>query len=137
MEGHTSILTTAVVKEIRQLEKHMQKGCLSGIPTRFGTNRNENLHRSLNHRLAGHRIGVELAVALLSVFFHTWNAKRSEQGNTSICASFLKYSPDSTATSSSTPKHDFGIGYQLKGIIPSSTLVLPLTQNFPMNPWRQ
>ena len=89
LEG-ASILTQVVTKELDQLKKHMEKGCLSEIPSNFGTNRNENLHRSINHRLSGHRLGVELAVALLSVFFHTWNMKRSGQSSTSIYASYLR-----------------------------------------------
>ena len=40
--------------------------CLSNIPCGFGTNRNENLHRSINKCLSGHKIGVDLAVALLA-----------------------------------------------------------------------
>ena len=72
----------------------MQKGCLSGIPSGFGTNRNENLHRMLNKRLTGNRLGVQLAVALLSTFFHSWNLKRSGQDTTSTLVSFMKLLQD-------------------------------------------
>ena len=70
LEGEGCILNSAMIKEIESIKKHMQKGCLSEIPAGFGTNRNENLHHSINHRLAGNHIRVELDVALLSVIFH-------------------------------------------------------------------
>ena len=79
-ERQTSIITTAVLNEIRLLQNHMQLGCLSDIPPQFGTSRNENLHRSINHRLSGHRIGVELAVALLSVFLSHLEYKKKQKG---------------------------------------------------------
>lgn len=41
------ILNEAAIKEIRNLEGHMVKGCLSGINPGRGTNRNEALHRNL------------------------------------------------------------------------------------------
>ena len=91
-EGDGCILNSVVIKEIESIKKHMQKGCLSEIPAGFGTNRNENLHRSINHRLAGNHISVELAVALLSVFFHMWNTKRREESYNSISAMFLRSS---------------------------------------------
>ena len=84
----------AVMKEIDNLRKHMQKGCLSGIPSSFGTNRNENLHRMLNKRLAGNRLGVQLTVAHLSTFFHSWNLKRSGQETTSTLVCFMRLLQD-------------------------------------------
>ena len=102
-EEKGNILSPAAVKEFAKLKKHMEKGCLSEIPPKFGTNRNENLHRSINHRLAGHRLGVELAVALLSVFFHSWNMKRRGCSQ-SIYTSYLESSVSSTGL------HQFGIG---------------------------
>ena len=107
LEGHTNIFNPNVVKEIEKLKKHMERGCLSGIPVNFGTNRNENLHRSINHRLAGHRIGIELADALLSVFFHMWNMKRSGKSNTSMCSSYLSYNSTDTQIGNS---HHLGLG---------------------------
>ena len=104
-EGQTSIISSAVSKEINRIQNHMQLGCLSNIPPNFGTSRNENLHRLINYRLAGHHIGVELAVALLSVFFHTWNAKRNRKANISVCASY-----DRSTVSNISSKHHLGIG---------------------------
>ena len=48
----------------------MKKGCLSGIQPGRGTNRNENLHKDLNNIMSSSKYGVELAYALLTVFFN-------------------------------------------------------------------
>ena len=82
------IITNAVQRELDQLKKHMERGCLSNIPCGFGTNRNENLHRSINKCLSGHKIGVDLAVALLATFFHMWNIKRTTKQRVSPMGSF-------------------------------------------------
>ena len=97
------------MNELEHLKIHMQKGCLSDIPNKFGTNRNENLHRSINHCLAGHRLGVELAIALISVFFYSWNQKRNGERNNSIIYSLLRNSMTNTSTSLSR-NTCFGIG---------------------------
>jgi len=64
-----SIITPGVLKEISNLKVHITKGCLSDIPAQFGTSKNENLHKVLNSRFSGNHLGVELAIALLAVFF--------------------------------------------------------------------
>lgn len=87
-EESNPILTNSVLSELDQLKKHISIGCLSEVPVEFGTNRNENLHHSLNRWLSGHKIGVDLVVALLSTFFHIWNIKRSSSYRTSPMASF-------------------------------------------------
>jgi len=69
-------LTPSVLKEINNLKVHISRGCLSGIPAHFGTNRNENLHRSLNSRFSGNSLGIEVAVALIAVFLHQWNSRK-------------------------------------------------------------
>ena len=107
-EKEGCILTPAVVKEIELIKKHMQKGCLSEIPPGFGTNRNENLHRSINHRLAGNHISVELAVALLSVFFYMWNTKRRQESYDSTNAMFLRSSIAENITC--IERHRLGVG---------------------------
>ena len=103
-------LTPAVFKEIESIKRHIEKGCLSEVPAGFGTNRNENLHRSINHRLAGSHISVELAVALLSVFFHMWNGKRCkrEESYNSISAMFLRTLAVQDAPC--TEQHRLGLG---------------------------
>ncbi|KAL9959930.1 hypothetical protein ACROYT_G033308 [Oculina patagonica] len=65
------------LKEITKLEKHIEKGCLSYIPSSIGPNKNENMHRSLNQDLKKNRIGVMLALAILSQFFYSWNQRKS------------------------------------------------------------
>ena len=69
------VLNEAAIKEIRNLEGHMVKGCLSGIKPGRGTNRNEALHRKLNHIMCASRYGVELAYALLTTYFYQHNEK--------------------------------------------------------------
>ena len=66
------ILNNAAIKN---LEVHMQLGCLSGIKPGRGTNRNEALHRKLNHIMCASRYGVELAYALLTTCFYHHNEK--------------------------------------------------------------
>lgn len=71
------LLPSAVVKEIGNLKKHVIKGCLSGIPPSGGTNRNEaNIHRSLSKSLKRSRIGLELALAFLELFFYKLYEKK-------------------------------------------------------------
>ena len=60
----------------------MVKGCLSGIKPGRGTNRNEALHRKLNHIMGASRYRVELAYALLTTSTMRrcwqWQKKRAE-----------------------------------------------------------
>jgi len=116
-DGQASILTPAVLNEIEHLKRHMEKGCLSDIPPGFGTNRNENLHRSLNHRLAGHRMGIDLALGLIATFFHTWNAKRSGLGDIAITASYITHALQTGKLHLHSQKNKpiiLGLGFQLK-----------------------
>ena len=53
--------------------KHINKGCLSGIQTGRGTNRNERIHKQLNTILSNSRYGVELGYALLTPTFYIHN----------------------------------------------------------------
>ena len=111
------ILNDPAMKEISNLRIHINRGCLSSIPTGFGTNRNENLHRSLNKRLSGHTLGVELAVALLGTFFHMWNSRRRGDKTHSPATQFMLSRMEPTAESSDTEDqllfHEtFGIGIQ-------------------------
>ena len=70
------LLSSSAVKEINNLKHHVIKGCLSGIPPSGGTNRNEAIHKSLNKSLKRSRIGLELALAFLGLFFYKWNEKK-------------------------------------------------------------
>ena len=65
------VLPQAAIDAVDKLFVHITSGCLSGIPPGIGTNRNERLHRKIRKWLNRTRIGVCLAVALLStVFYH-------------------------------------------------------------------
>ena len=68
-----SPLTNATFTEIVNLRQHIQKGCLSDIPAPgCGTERNdEGLHHLLNRSMisGATRISVELAIALLTIYF--------------------------------------------------------------------
>lgn len=70
------LLSSSAVKEINNLKHHVIKGCLSAIPPSGGTNRNEAIHKSLNKSLKQSRIGLELALAFLGLFFYKWNEKK-------------------------------------------------------------
>ena len=69
------ILTDKVKKELASLRVHVLQGCLSNIPAQAGTNRNENLHRCINPFFRRCRMGIPLAVALLTILFHHRNNK--------------------------------------------------------------
>ena len=83
------LITPTVLKEIDHLKVHINRGCLSDIPPSFGTSKNENLHRSLNARFSGNKLGVEVAVALLATFFHLWNSKHNCSDIMSSLAQYL------------------------------------------------
>ena len=62
------------------MKKHISKGCLSGIPKSAGTSRNEAFHRVLNtHFSRISRIGIPLALALLTVLIYQHNCKIQEK----------------------------------------------------------
>ena len=69
------VLTPNVIKELNAIQKHMERGCLSGIKVGRGTNRNERLHRHLNYVLKGNRYGPEMASALITLTFFKHNEK--------------------------------------------------------------
>ena len=62
--------------EIGNLKKHVEKGCVSGIPPGRGTENNERLHRYLNRSfLRGTTcLSVEVAKAVLTVLFYVYNS---------------------------------------------------------------
>ena len=63
-----SPISEATYSEIKNLQQHVRKGCLSDIPAGCGTERNEGLHRLLNRSMisGATRLSVELAIALLT-----------------------------------------------------------------------
>ena len=64
-----------MVKELNAIQKHMERGCLSGNIVGRGTNRNERLHQHLNCVLKGNRYDPEMASTLitLTLFKHNEN----------------------------------------------------------------
>ena len=74
----SNILNDKVQKELVALKGHIKKGCLSNIPPKAGTNRNENLHRFINPYFRRCRMGIPLALALLTILFHHHNKKHTE-----------------------------------------------------------
>ena len=57
------VISKSIGKELKNIEWHVRKGCLSGIPPGCGTTRNERLHRELKKTTVTNRIGVDLAKA--------------------------------------------------------------------------
>ena len=85
------LLTSSAIKEIEKLKVHVRKGCLSGIPPSGGTNRNEALHKTLNKTVRRSRIGLELALAFLGLFFYKWNERiMSKLNNNGRRVSFVR-----------------------------------------------
>ena len=76
------IINDKVLKQLDSLKLHISWGCLSGINPGCGTNRNENLHWNINPFFNRCKMGIPLALALLTVLFHWHNEKMSP--NTSV-----------------------------------------------------
>ena len=85
------VLTTRVLHEVECLKKHIEKGCLSGIPPGAGSERNENLHKNLRTVIARSRLGVESAIALLATFFYVWNEQRLQLYPKGVVAPITSY----------------------------------------------
>jgi hypothetical protein len=78
--GEWGVITENTKKEVLSLKKHVMKGCLSEIPMGAGTTRNEAFHRVLNtHFSRLSRIGIPLALALLSALIYQHNCKLQEK----------------------------------------------------------
>lgn len=73
------MLNEKCLKEIQNLKSHIIKGCLSGIPSGMGTNRNEALHKNINPYFSQSRLSVHMAYALLSLLFHCHNEHASKR----------------------------------------------------------
>lgn len=72
-----SQLPVATMESIKNLRKHIRKGCCSAIPAGAGTQRNERLHKSLKRSLLGgaSTVSPELAVAVFSIVLYVWSYK--------------------------------------------------------------
>ena len=65
-----------LLSEIENLKKHVEKGCVSGIPPGGGTETNERLHRYLNRSFlrVATCLSVEVAKPVLTVLFYVFNS---------------------------------------------------------------
>ena len=85
------LFTEKSIQELSALRVHIEKGCLSQIQPHRGTNRNEALHRYLNHYFQVPKMGVDVAYALLMTLLVIYNHKqRSKQdiSHTSAVSNF-------------------------------------------------
>ena len=113
----SQILPSSAVREIEKLKCHITKGCLSGIPPSAGTNRNEVLHKTLNKSLKHSRIGIELAIAFLGIFFYRWNEKKiSTLKNKSKAVNFIR-PVETYGNCVSSAKESFGGSFNFKDIV--------------------
>ena len=102
------ILNDKVLKTLDSLKVHIKQGCLSDINPGCGTNRNENLHHSINPFFSRCRMGIRLAMALLTVLFHRHNQKLSPASTAISILSARALYP--RVSNSSTEEHTcFGI----------------------------
>ena len=113
------VLSSQALQQIVKLKVHIQKGCLSGIPPGCGTERNECMHKFLRHLVSRPRIGVRLAIALLSTLLYTWNAKRSMSGGMKVIPAVQAFHSN---TGSGETCENFGVGISAAGPIPQNTL---------------
>ena len=92
--------------------KHVTLGCLSGIPPGVGTNCNENIHKRLRKWLKKDRIGVALAVALLTTAFYKLNVCDVKQKGREhrICKSVSQWFQTFLASGEKMSSETFGIG---------------------------
>lgn len=74
-------------------KQHIERGCLSGIDPSCGANKNENLHKNITPFFSRCRMGIPLALALITVLFHHHNLKRScaDGSVSSILSAKAKY----------------------------------------------
>ena len=76
VEG-SSILNEKTMREIAAIRVHILKGCLSHIPPKCGTNKNEALHRSIHPIFSRCRMGIPLALALMTATLNFHNIKQA------------------------------------------------------------
>ena len=121
--GGDDLFRANFLQHIKNLKEHISSGCLSGIPPGYSTSINESLHEKLNDLFAGAKMGPELALALLTIFFYSWNSKRknkirgigiikplsSFQAEQAKCI-FKENRVKETNTVSKQPNETFGIG---------------------------
>ena len=75
--------------EIENLKKHVEKGCVSGIPPGGGTENNERFRRYLDRSLLPGTtcLSVEVGKAILTVLFYVYNSRiiNVKKGKVAFC----------------------------------------------------
>ena len=65
-----------LIKEADLLTVHIiNKGCLSNLPKSAGTNRNERLHRHLRPHFSHTRLGLPMALSIMTILLHQYNSR--------------------------------------------------------------
>ena len=128
-DSHGLLLRESFDKQVENLKKHIQQGCLSGIPPGYSTSINESLHNKINNLFAGAKMGPELALALLTVFFYSWNSRRKNKINGLPVVEPLSSAAtkDSKGQCDYPPKEQFGLGSSVKDF--SAPVVVDDVQN--------
>ena len=108
-----AVLPAAAVQEIKKLEKHVDKGCLSNIPVRCGSECNENLHKCIQKPASKGRSGVLLALAFFSAFLYKWNEQQklwSKQIKDKVLPPVTARKAELLNCTTGVTKEKFGIG---------------------------
>lgn len=77
LDYYPKIMSSKTEEAFENLILHVKKGCLSDIPPSGTTSTNENIHKNINAFFQSERMGPELAMAFISIFFYVWNRKKS------------------------------------------------------------
>jgi hypothetical protein len=85
IEKWQSIIPAEATKEMKQLKKHIAKGCLDLIPPGAGTSANENCHKHLNAFLGKkYVLSLDTAIALMNIFFYERNTRIAKNKNATV-----------------------------------------------------
>ena len=96
------ILNDHVLKDISALKIHITRGCLANLLPGMGTNRNENLHRHINPHFSNRsRIGLPIALALLTILLYRHNLSILEKMNGGVFIHFQKWGHECDTLNSS------------------------------------
>lgn len=100
-----NIMNEKVLKEIDSVKVHVSEGCLSNIKVGAGTNRNERLHRNLKPHFSRSRLGLPMALALMTVLLFQYNCNLIEKA-TGVVQKPICMEPEIDSTSA---VYQFGI----------------------------
>ena len=78
--GHSYLTTDPrLLEECESIKTHVRKGCLSDLPVGAGTNRNERLHRYLRPHFSHTRLGLLMALSMMTITLHHYNCQLLEK----------------------------------------------------------